>query len=178
MKPKILRCRRAEAALIAVALSWGIGPARASASALDEPSEHVPTAVAAVPLEAAPNGEDDLDWELQSVRELLRRDIQDALRPRASHGRPSPGPSLLPGAAPVARPRLVAMYGVGQRLMAEVHVGGRAFLYVRGQALPVGHAGDPSVYRLRGMNGACVQLERGEDRHSLCLRALLTEARQ
>ena len=164
-------------------------------------------------------GEEEFEWETQSVRELLRRDIGEALRSPSrqgggagqdgfAQGSSSQGGSLQRGslqggslqgrgfaqgggaarggatrarsAGPEvagARPRLVAMYGVGRNLMAEVQVGARAFLYLRGQALPVGHAGDAAVYRLRDMNGACVHLERGEDRHSLCLRALLGEAR-
>ncbi|WP_170288462.1 hypothetical protein, partial [Castellaniella defragrans] len=97
----------------------------------------------------------------------------------AAAGRPDGGAGPDPGAGvrPVLEPRLVALYGVGQALMAEVQVGRRAYLYVRGQAWPAGHVGDRGVYQLRGMNGACVQLERGEDRHSLCLRMLLGEVR-
>jgi len=138
-------------------------------------------------------GEEEFEWETQSVRELLRRDIGEALRSPSRQGGGAGqggfaqgggaargGATRARSAGPEvagARPRLVAMYGVGRNLMAEVQVGARAFLYLRGQALPVGHAGDAAVYRLRDMNGACVQLERGEDRHSLCLRALLGEAR-
>lgn len=107
----------------------------------------------------------------------MRQDLRDALRSASDGpaGRPDAGREM--GVRPVLEPRLVAMYGVGRTLMAEVQVGRRAYLYVRGQAWPAGHAGDRGVYRLRGMNGACVQLERGEDRHSLCLRMLLGEAR-
>lgn len=109
-------------------------------------------------------------WEAQSVRELMRQDLREALRESSSApaGRPADR-----AARPLLAPRLVALYGVGRALMAEVQVGQRAYLYVRGQAFPAGHAGDAGVYQLRGMNGACVQLERGEDRHSLCLRMLL-----
>ncbi|GAA0220142.1 hypothetical protein GCM10009125_06400 [Castellaniella daejeonensis] len=115
-------------------------------------------------------------WESQSVRELMQQDLRDALHPPVGGGqggRPVPEQAV----RPVLEPRLVALYGVGRALMAEVQVGRRAYLYVRGQAWPAGHAGDPGVYQLRGMNGACVQLERGQDRHSLCLRMLLGEAR-
>ncbi|MHA3902961.1 hypothetical protein ACTPOE_05150 [Castellaniella sp. WN] len=116
-------------------------------------------------------------WETRSVRELMQQDLRDALRSPSDGtvGHPAAGP--VAGVRPVLEPRLVALYGVGQVLMAEVQVGRRAYLYVRGQAWPAGHAGDPGVYQLRGMNGACVQIERGEDRHSLCLRMLLGEAR-
>ncbi len=178
MKPKTVSCRPAEAALVAVVMLLLLGPWPALASGAAEPVQPRPAVDASLPTEATSDDADDLDWELQSVRELLRRDIQQALRPQTSRGGPLPSHTLPQGAAPGARPRLVAMYGVGHRLMAEVQVGTRGYLYVRGQALPIGHAGDASVYRLRSMNGACVRLERGEDRHSLCLRAMLSEARQ
>jgi len=118
------------------------------------------------------------DWETLSVRELMRQDLQraldDAARPEPMAGsrgsRPVPAP-----VRPLLAPRLVALYGVGRALMAEVQVGRDSYLYVRGQAYPAGYSGDRTVYQLRGMNGACVQLERGEDRHSLCLRMLLGE---
>jgi hypothetical protein len=118
------------------------------------------------------------DWETLSVRELMRQDLQraldDAARPEPTAGsrgsRPVPAP-----VRPLLAPRLVALYGVGRALMAEVQVGRDSYLYVRGQAYPAGYSGDRTVYQLRGMNGACVQLERGEDRHSLCLRMLLGE---
>ena len=118
------------------------------------------------------------DWETLSVRELMRQDLQraldDAARPEPMAGsrgsRPVPAP-----VRPLLAPRLVALYGVGRALMAEVQVGRDSYLYVRGQAYPAGYSADSTVYQLRGMNGACVQLERGEDRHSLCLRMLLGE---
>lgn len=116
-------------------------------------------------------------WETQSVRELMQQDLREALRTAPESAVSRSGMASEAGVRPVLAPRLVALYGVGQALMAEVQVGRRAYLYVRGQAWPAGHVGDRGVYQLRGMNGACVQLERGEDRHSLCLRMLLGEGR-
>lgn len=110
-------------------------------------------------------------WEVESVRELMRLDMERALEQR----RQSAGRTM--ATEPVGAwqtPRLVAMYGVGRKLMAEVMVGSRPYLYVRGQAHPVGHGKDPDVYQLRGMTGSCVQLQRAQASHSLCLHALLT----
>ncbi|MDY0308512.1 MAG: hypothetical protein RBR29_01790 [Castellaniella sp.] len=131
------------------------------------------------PAQASPAFEDpQTRWETQSVRELMQQDLRDALQvPPGGAARRADADSGMNGVRPVLEPRLVALYGVGRALMAEVQVGRRAYLYVRGQAWPAGHAGDRGVYQLRGMNGACVQLERGDDRHSLCLRMLLGEAR-
>ncbi|MFA5662466.1 hypothetical protein [Castellaniella sp.] len=124
-----------------------------------------------VPPADAGAGQAIRSWEMQSVHELMQDDLREAMdRPR-----PGSGVAAASGASPGAidEPRLVALYGVGSALLAEVHVDRRAYLYVRGQAWPAGHFGDSGVFRLRDMNGACVQLERGTDRHSLCLRMLL-----
>ncbi|MFV0284011.1 MAG: hypothetical protein ACK5JE_09500 [Castellaniella sp.] len=128
------------------------------------------------PAAAAPD-DPQARWETRSVRELMQLDLREAQQTASgsSASRQRTGPESL--ARPVLEPRLVALYGVGRALMAEVQVGRRAYLYVRGQAWPAGHVGDRGVYQLRGMNGGCVQLERGKDRHSLCLRMLLGETR-
>lgn len=123
-----------------------------------------------------PQADPQEHWQVQSIHELMQQDLHDARRRAAAPERAS-GPAAGLAAQGLLAPRLVALYGVGQALMAEVQVGQRAYLYVRGQAYPAGHAGDRGVYQLRGMNGACVQLERGADRHSLCLRMLLGEVR-
>ena len=116
--------------------------------------------------EAAPE-----TWELESVRELMRLDIERALEQRRQSGvRTGAGEP----AAVWHAPRLVAMYGVGRKLMAEVMVGSHPYVYVRGQAHPIGHARNPDVYQLRGMTGSCIQLQNAHASHSLCLHALLT----
>jgi|SRR5690348_17344197 hypothetical protein len=131
-------------------------------------------------LAGAAGAQSDEDWETLSVRELMQQDLRQALDEATRSSQTGSGGGARPAPAPVRpllAPRLVALYGVGRALMAEVQVGRDSYLYVRGQAYPAGHAGDRTVYQLRGMNGACVQLERGEDRHSLCLRMLLGEVR-
>lgn len=120
-------------------------------------------------------GADPETWELESVRELMRLDIERALDQR----RQSSSRALVAESSAVWHvPRLVAMYGVGRKLMAEVVVGSRPYLYVRGQAHPIGHARDPDVYQLRGMTGSCIQLQNVHASHSLCLHALLTAGGQ
>lgn len=120
------------------------------------------------------------EWETVTVRELMQQDLLRAADEAARRGtlpEAAEGARGTPAARPMLAPRLVALYGVGRALMAEVQVGRESYLYVRGQAYPAGHAGDRGVYQLRGMNGACVQLERDDDKHSLCLRMLLGEVR-
>src|SRR5690606_15039064 len=144
-------CRTA--AIVWLAAGDGMPPAQAQ----------TPAAGAAADAPAvAPHVPDDSEtrWETQSVRELMQQDLRAALQtaPDGASGALASGT----GVRPVLAPRLVALYGVGQALMAEVQVGHQAYLYVRGQAWPAGHTGDRGVYQLRGMNGACIQLERGE----------------
>ena len=114
-------------------------------------------------------------WESLSVRELMQQDLRQALDEMRGGANRKAGGAPIAVSGPVLAPRLVALYGVGRALMAEVQVGRNSYLYVKGQTHPAGHAADASVYQLRGMNGACIQLERGDDRHSLCLRMLLGE---
>ncbi len=177
MKPKTSRLRLVEAVTVAAMLALSARPSLAPATGVVQGDAGPAAVPASSPAEAGIEGGEDFEWQAQSVRELLRRDLQEALRPAPARGGVPAARASQPADASAAQPRLVAMYGVGRRLMAEVQVGGRAFLYVRGQALPVGHAGDSAVYRLREMNGACVRLERGAQRHALCLRAMLGEAR-
>lgn len=101
------------------------------------------------------------------IQDVLEQDIREALKNSYKQNQgSSPTQAFL-------APRLVALYGVGKALMAEVQVGSQAYLYVRGQPYPAGFNGDKRVYQLKAMNGACIQLEKDMDKHSLCLRMLL-----
>ncbi|CAM5204278.1 hypothetical protein CDEF62S_02829 [Castellaniella defragrans] len=58
---------------------------------------------------------------------------------------PSGGGRAAPvSARPILAPRLVALYGVGRALMAEVQVGRDAYLYVKGQTHPAGMPETPA----------------------------------
>lgn len=68
--------------------------------------------------------------------------------------------------------KLVAIYGVGKKLAAQVVAGTQSFLYRHGQALPVGipaDSADTSMYTLRGISNSCVVLERDQKAQTLCL---------
>lgn len=116
------------------------------------------------------NSENDLTQE-SLVKDVLERDIREALRNSQDKNN-----SLSVTPQSILAPKLVALYGVGKALVAEIHVGNKAYLYVRGQTYPAGYLNDKRVYQLKAMNGACVQLEKGQDRHSLCLRMLLGDS--
>lgn len=118
-----------------------------------------------------PTNADHEAWEVQSVRELMQLDIERSLEQARERNNASVGMVDTSGGRLV--PRLVAMYGVGRNLMAEVLVGPQAYLYMRGQAYPIGYVNDQAVYQLRGMNGSCIQLQKAQSSHSLCLHAML-----
>lgn len=122
----------------------------------------------------APGRESDsgeLAAEQMSVRELMHLETREALdlaRGRArNHRYPDSAPAGVgPGKEGL---KLLAIYGVGKKLLAEVRVGSRPHVYLRGQALPLGAKAGAQVYRLHGITGSCVHLERRGEAHTLCL---------
>lgn len=124
---------------------------------------------------------DELAADQMSVRELMRLDTDLALSDarnrlrelaRGRQGAEQPG-----GMAQSGSLKLVSIYGVGKNLLAEVAAGSRNYVYMRGQPGPIGQPADASLYQLRGINGSCVQLERGQESHTLCLRPSLWTAK-
>jgi hypothetical protein len=117
-----------------------------------------------------------------SVRELMRLDADLALKHQRSRLRKeNPGGEIAEAAAGQANNgslRLVAIYGVGRNLLAEVMIGVRPHVFLRGKALAVGAKAGPSEYLLRGISGSCVHLERQQESHTLCLQPGLWAARQ
>lgn len=118
---------------------------------------------------------DDLAADQMTVRELMRLDADQALaqtraRLAAQKNPRSPVQGIVSKAVHgSAAPRLVAIYGVGKKLLAEVLVGSQPYVYMRGQALPVGAKPGAALLMLRGITGSCVQLERQDETHTLCL---------
>lgn len=124
-------------------------------------------------LAAAP----DIASAEMSVRELMHLDAELA-RKQARERLKATGPQLEATAAS-GSPALhvAAIYGVGGKLLAEVVIGSRSHIYMRGRALPVGGKAEPGTYMLRGISGSCVHLERAGDSHTLCLRPSLWAGR-
>lgn len=116
---------------------------------------------------------DGLGAEQMSVRELMRLDTEHALNVAKNRRHADGGTRAdIDGGASYAAGgvlRLVAIYGVGKKLLAQVMVGAQPYVYMYGQALPVGMRVSPSAYMLRGISGSCVQLERKDEAHTLCL---------
>ncbi|NYT81711.1 hypothetical protein H0A70_09490 [Alcaligenaceae bacterium] len=112
-----------------------------------------------------------------SVRELMHLDAELA-RKQARQRLKTAGPQLdVPAASGNPALHVAAIYGVGRKLLAEVVIGSRSHIYMRGRALPVGGTASPSTYLLRGISGSCVHLERTGDSQTLCLRPSLWAAK-
>lgn len=115
----------------------------------------------------------DIGTDQMSVRELMRLETRLAIEQVKDrikkHGSGQGGSIDELGLAHGNRLQLVAIYGVGKKLLAEVNIGGRPHVYIHGRALAVGAKADPSAFVLRGISGSCVQLERKDEAHTLCL---------
>ena len=107
-----------------------------------------------------------------SVRELMRLDTALALRQLRNSLDAGTPDTVLP-VAHSGKLKLLALYGVGKRLVAEVMIGGDRHVYMRDRSLPIGVKPHPSVYQLRGISGSCVHLERKDEAHTLCLQPAL-----
>src|SRR3546814_69516 len=120
-------------------------------------------------------GTGDLATEQMSVRELMRLDTVLALRlakDRLREHQKTRSVGAVPQvAAQSGDPRLLAIYGVGRKLLARVRYGERTFMYMHGRTLPVGvkNAQGNPVFRLRGISSSCVELERAGTSRTLCL---------
>lgn len=121
------------------------------------------------PGRASDSGE--LAAEQMSVRELMHLETREALEQARGRARNHRYPDSAPAGVGPGREglKLVAIYGVGKKLLAEVRVGSRPHVYLRGQALPLGAKAGAQVYRLHGITGSCVHLERRGEAHTLCL---------
>ena len=116
---------------------------------------------------------DGLATEQMSVRELMRIETDLALsQARRSLRKEDKKTEDKQGDSRISRSgslKLLGIYGVGKKLLAEVEIGAQAHVYMRGHAFPVGMKAGPSSYKLRGISGSCVQLERKDEAHTLCL---------
>lgn len=112
-----------------------------------------------------------------SVRELMRLDTALALSQSKSKLQGLGKPSAQDRHSSLAAKgglKLVAVYGVGKKLLAEVAVGPHPYVYMNGRALPVGVKTSATAYRLRSITGSCVHLERNDESHTLCLNPSLS----
>lgn len=121
----------------------------------------------------------DAQWpEMPTVQELLRLDAKAALQAEnekwQARGSVRPAATLPAGrvrrAAQANEPpaRLIALYGVGDTLAAEILMGGKRVHFDLSEK-PGRSAGAPKATVLPSASPGCVVLRRGPARHRLCL---------
>ncbi|SAI57412.1 Uncharacterised protein [Bordetella ansorpii] len=153
------------------------------ALAMDEPGQQAPAAPDASVVSAAPAKP---AWpESDTVLDLLRADARAAARQRLGHAQdwlssssPVPQPASLsapgmPGRDGQDRVDVLAIYGVGRTLHADVAVNGAVWRYRQGRHWPLGIAGQNGEprYALVAIDLPCVRLRRQDDVRTACLHA-------
>lgn len=122
----------------------------------------------------------DAESELMAVRELMRIETQQALvasRSRLDKAVTASGMLASMAAVSSGQMKLLAIYGVGAKLMAEVLIDNQPYVYMRGRSLPVNSKNNATSYKLAGISGSCIHLERTGDEHTLCLQPTLRAAK-
>lgn len=107
-------------------------------------------------------GSSSFETDRQQVHELMRLETEQLLQRSSvanSKTSESPQTNLL---------RLKAIYGVGKRVLAEVHWNGQDYLYLKGQTWPLGN-GSSAPLRLIEMTGRCITLAQKDQTHQLCV---------
>jgi hypothetical protein len=181
------RARSGAALALGLALGLAAQPVRAQTAAPGSPALPVSPAAAAAPRAQAP----DPVWpETDTVLDLLRADARAALAAKrleraqdwlapsaasaasASAAASGAAANALPGAGR-DRVDLLAIYGVGRSLHAEVSVNGVLWRYRQGRRWPQGISGEDvePAYALAAIDPPCVRL-RWQDApaRTVCLR--------
>ena len=157
--------------VVAAVLLVALGAVSPSCAAAERSSDRVSPFQGHTPVGAG----NDLLGDQLLVRELMRLDAEQAAQ-RLRKGVSSSGAAVLPVAAESAtvaaaqqRPVLQAIYGVGQRLVAEVLWQGQSYIYLKGQSLPAGRKADAVTLRLKSISARCIALQGPERLFELCL---------
>lgn len=126
-----------------------------------------------VGLASAMSHDDDPSADLMSVRELMRLEsvqaIEQATASAAGHSKAVAAWPEPDRGAQQTDLRLVAVYGFGSRLLAQVDIGGEHYLFEQGRARPTGRHSKNTDYILESISKACIRLRREETTHDLCL---------
>jgi|GEM_PF-4052320 len=124
-------------------------------------------AISPVPA-ASPHAE--LEADQMTVHELMRIESDQALRAARETMADAAGSLSLPDAMQAdADTRLLAIYGTGRRLAAQVLVRGKPVLYMQGLPRPVGAEKDDQAFLLRGITRTCIRLEHAGQFRTLCI---------
>lgn len=114
---------------------------------------------------------DELARDQISVRELMRLETAQALQRLRAERQTRAGlaeqRTISTVGSSLSEAQLVGIYGVGRKLMAEVRVGERTLLFMRGRLQAVGPEKNHAV-RLLDITDRCVELQWDGQRQSLC----------
>lgn len=117
--------------------------------------------------------DDQISSEQISVRELMRLESAQAItQARMGGADPTQTSSAWPQQGSGAQDTeliLIAIYGSGTRLLAQVNIGGDHYLFEQGRAHASGRHSKETEYVLDSISKSCVRLLHGETRHTLCL---------
>ena len=106
-----------------------------------------------------------VDAHLPLLEQLMRQEMESFA---------SASPDLRESsAASVAKPELLAVYGVGGRLSIEVRHDGHVYRYLAGRRDPVGWEAGSAPLHLRGVSGRCASLEHDGGSANACLPGML-----
>lgn len=110
-------------------------------------------------------------WVEQSylVRDLMRLEAEKLAAPSSVRKMTSQASSPSTNSDVPPQLFLKAMYGVGQRILAEVDFNGKTYLYLKGQTWPVGGELEPDQLRLVAMTAQCIELAYKEQSMKACV---------
>lgn len=112
---------------------------------------------------------DALPAQQQLVRDLIELENQRLTQPLAARRSQNQSSAVSPMAYSGVDLVLKAMYGVDKRILAEVSFRGKPYLYLRGQAWPIGDSQGQSQLRLLSMSSGCIRLAHKEEQFSACV---------
>lgn len=101
------------------------------------------------------------------VRDLIQQENQRLAQ--GITGVPTQAGAVLEREIKPQEPELIAMYGVGKKVLAEVSFKGQPYLYIRGQTWPLGDVNGSSQLRLLSMSSRCTHLAFQKTEFNLCV---------
>lgn len=117
--------------------------------------------------ERSTDRDETLGEQQQLVRDLIAAETQQLQTASTAKATPIKAQkSVVDGEPDVV---LHAVYGVGQRLVAEVAFRGESYLYLRGQVWPLGDPQGRSQLRLLELSSRCVRLAHKEQHFDACI---------
>lgn len=115
-----------------------------------------------------------LAQDLTTLHELMQLESRQLLAASRARARQQPAPGQSEQTPSLTVPvddevRLMAVYGVGQAMFAQLQIAGQAWVFMRGRPWPIGHDAPVGDYRLHALSARCAVLRQGETLSRHCL---------